>query len=108
MDWEPFFNNFRKPDFITGYEIQNRLGGGAFGLVPASSYDAATGLVNATGPARLGDTILLATTGDQRWFEGVGPGGLVPIDSDGDGVLDSGPHLREQGVRVGTSEAGTG
>ncbi len=33
MDWEAFYNNFRKPDFITGYEIQNRLGGGAFGEV---------------------------------------------------------------------------
>jgi len=33
MDWEDFYNNFRKPDFIPGYEIQNRLGGGAFGDV---------------------------------------------------------------------------
>ena len=33
MDWESFYNNFRKPDFISGYEIQNRLGGGAFGEV---------------------------------------------------------------------------
>jgi len=33
MDWESFYNNFRTPDFISGYEIQNRLGGGAFGDV---------------------------------------------------------------------------
>lgn len=33
MDWEAFYNNFRKPDFVPGYEIQNRLGGGAFGEV---------------------------------------------------------------------------
>ena len=33
MDWESFYNNFRNPDFIPGYEIQNRLGGGAFGEV---------------------------------------------------------------------------
>ena len=33
MDWEAFFNAFREPDFIPGYEIQNRLGGGAFGEV---------------------------------------------------------------------------
>jgi serine/threonine protein kinase len=33
MDWESFYNNFRTPDFIAGYEIQNRLGGGAFGDV---------------------------------------------------------------------------
>lgn len=33
MDWEAFYNNFRSPDFISGYEIQNRLGGGAFGDV---------------------------------------------------------------------------
>ena len=33
MDWEAFYSRFREPDFITGYEIQNRLGGGAFGEV---------------------------------------------------------------------------
>ncbi|MFN0243861.1 MAG: serine/threonine-protein kinase [Planctomycetota bacterium] len=33
MDWEAFYNNFRQPDFLPGYEIQNRLGGGAFGEV---------------------------------------------------------------------------
>jgi len=33
MDWETFYNSFRKPDFIPGFEIQNRLGGGAFGDV---------------------------------------------------------------------------
>ena len=33
MDWESFYNSFRQPDFISGYEIQNRLGGGAFGDV---------------------------------------------------------------------------
>ncbi len=33
MDWEAFYSRFRTPDFIPGYEIQNRLGGGAFGEV---------------------------------------------------------------------------
>ncbi|MED6333929.1 MAG: serine/threonine-protein kinase [Planctomycetota bacterium] len=33
MDWEAFFNACREPDFSPGYEIQNRLGGGAFGEV---------------------------------------------------------------------------
>lgn len=33
MDWETFYNNFRQPNFVAGYEIQNRLGGGAFGEV---------------------------------------------------------------------------
>src|SRR6188768_1600054 len=33
MDWEAFYNRFRQPDFVPGYEIQNRLGGGAFGEV---------------------------------------------------------------------------
>lgn len=32
-DWERFYNAFRKPGFIPGYEIQNHLGGGAFGEV---------------------------------------------------------------------------
>ncbi|MCA9001165.1 MAG: serine/threonine protein kinase, partial [Planctomycetes bacterium] len=33
MDWEAFYNHFRKKDFIPGYEILVRLGGGAFGDV---------------------------------------------------------------------------
>ena len=33
MDWEAFYNAFRRPDFIPCYEIENRLGGGAFGDV---------------------------------------------------------------------------
>lgn len=33
IDWEDFYQSFRKPGFIPGYEIQNRLGGGAFGEV---------------------------------------------------------------------------
>lgn len=33
MEWEAFYNAFRQPDFIPGYEIENRLGGGAFGDV---------------------------------------------------------------------------
>jgi len=33
IDWERFYNSFRKPDFIPGYEVQNHLGGGAFGEV---------------------------------------------------------------------------
>ena len=32
-DWEAFYTQFRRPGFIPGYEIQNRLGGGAFGEV---------------------------------------------------------------------------
>ena len=33
VDWESFYNAFRVPDFVQGYEIQHRLGGGAFGEV---------------------------------------------------------------------------
>ena len=33
MDWETFYQRFRTPDFIPGYEILHRLGGGAFGEV---------------------------------------------------------------------------
>lgn len=33
MDWEAFYARFREPDFVPGYEILNRLGGGAFGEV---------------------------------------------------------------------------
>jgi serine/threonine protein kinase len=33
LDWEGFFRAFREPDFISGYEILNKLGGGVFGDV---------------------------------------------------------------------------
>jgi serine/threonine-protein kinase len=33
LDWEGFFRSFRDPDFISGYEILNKLGGGVFGDV---------------------------------------------------------------------------
>jgi len=33
MDWESFYKNYRKPDYIPGYEIINKLGGGVFGAV---------------------------------------------------------------------------
>jgi len=33
VDWEEFYATFRRPGFIPGYEIQNHLGGGAFGEV---------------------------------------------------------------------------
>ena len=33
VDWELFYNRLRTPDFLPGYEIENRLGGGAFGDV---------------------------------------------------------------------------
>jgi hypothetical protein len=33
MDWEGFFRRFREPDFIPGYQIENKLGGGVFGEV---------------------------------------------------------------------------
>lgn len=33
MDWEAFYREFREPGFIPGFELENRLGGGAFGEV---------------------------------------------------------------------------
>ncbi|MBL8860907.1 MAG: serine/threonine protein kinase [Planctomycetes bacterium] len=33
MDWETFYARFREPGFVPGFEIGNRLGGGAFGEV---------------------------------------------------------------------------
>jgi serine/threonine protein kinase len=33
IDWQSFYVNFRKPGYITGFEIINKLGGGVFGLV---------------------------------------------------------------------------
>ncbi len=37
VDWEEFYRGFRRPGFIPGYEIQNHLGGGAFGEVYKAS-----------------------------------------------------------------------
>ncbi len=33
IDWESFYVNFRKPGYIPGFEIVNKLGGGVFGMV---------------------------------------------------------------------------
>jgi serine/threonine protein kinase len=33
IDWERFYARFREPGFIAGFEIENRLGSGAFGEV---------------------------------------------------------------------------
>jgi len=33
IDWESFYANYRKPGYIPGYEVINKLGGGAFGMV---------------------------------------------------------------------------
>ncbi|MBK8095844.1 MAG: serine/threonine protein kinase [Planctomycetes bacterium] len=32
-DWEAFYANYRKPGYVTGFEISSKLGGGMFGLV---------------------------------------------------------------------------
>lgn len=33
MNWESFYRNYRKPDYIQGYEVINKLGAGVFGAV---------------------------------------------------------------------------
>ncbi|MGE3173247.1 MAG: serine/threonine-protein kinase [Planctomycetota bacterium] len=33
IDWEAFYRNYRKPGYVAGFEIVNKLGGGMFGLV---------------------------------------------------------------------------
>jgi hypothetical protein len=32
-DWEAFYANYRKPGYVSGFEITSKLGGGMFGLV---------------------------------------------------------------------------
>ncbi|MEO0481106.1 MAG: serine/threonine-protein kinase [Planctomycetota bacterium] len=33
IHWEAFYQNYRKPGYVSGFEIINKLGGGMFGLV---------------------------------------------------------------------------
>jgi hypothetical protein len=33
VDWEAFYRDYRKPGYLSGFEIVGKLGGGAFGLV---------------------------------------------------------------------------
>jgi serine/threonine protein kinase len=33
IDWEAFYRDYRKPGYVSGFEIVNKLGGGMFGLV---------------------------------------------------------------------------
>ena len=54
MDWEPFYSAFRRKDFIPGYEIENRLGGGAFGEVyKARKHSIGKAYAIGDGPAKL-------------------------------------------------------
>ena len=32
VDWEAFYRSYRKPGYLPGFEIVNKLGGGMFGL----------------------------------------------------------------------------
>ncbi len=33
IDWESFYRDYRKPGYVPGYEVVNKLGGGVFGMV---------------------------------------------------------------------------
>jgi len=33
INWEAFYRNYRKPGYVAGFEIVNKLGGGVFGMV---------------------------------------------------------------------------
>jgi serine/threonine protein kinase len=33
IQWESFYRNYRKPGYVSGFEIVNKLGGGVFGMV---------------------------------------------------------------------------
>jgi serine/threonine protein kinase len=33
IDWEAFYTHYRKPGYVPGFEIVNKLGGGVFGMV---------------------------------------------------------------------------
>ena len=33
VDWEAFYRSYRKPGYVPGFEVLNKLGGGMFGLV---------------------------------------------------------------------------
>ena len=56
IDWESFYASFRKPDFIPGYEVQNHLGGGAFGEV-YKARKTSIGKAYAVKFLRLDDTV---------------------------------------------------
>ncbi len=64
----------------------NACGAGAFGFPAAANYDKKSGFAHMTGPLTLGNVVLWAFLGDQRWLE-QGPVACPDIDSDG--VCDS-------------------
>ena len=33
IDWEAFYQGYRKPGYVPGFEILHKIGGGAFGIV---------------------------------------------------------------------------
>ncbi|MGE0144694.1 MAG: serine/threonine-protein kinase [Planctomycetota bacterium] len=94
-DWEAFYANYRKPGYVPGFEILQKLGGGAFGIVfqarkqsIGKDYAIKFLKLDETGDVRKG---VLAELDSVRHFAQVDHPNLVAIEDRGE--VDGIPYL---------------
>ncbi len=121
VDWEAFYRSYRKPGYLTGFEIVNKLGGGMFGLVFKARKES-IGKDYAIKFLRVDDDTVRDAVAREletvHWFAQIDHPNLVSIEDKGsvDGIpylvmsyageetlqkrLQNGPMAREEGLRI--------
>ena len=94
VDWEAFYASYRKPGYVAGFEIQNKLGGGMFGLVFKARKES-IGKDYAIKFLQVEDTevrrAVLAELEQVKWFAQIDHPNLVSIEDRGE--VDGIPYL---------------
>ncbi len=94
VDWAAFYQNYRKPGYIAGYEIGHKLGGGVFGIVYKARKES-IGKAYAIKFLRIEDTAVRAQVlnelGGVSLFAQVDHPNLVSIEDKG--VVDGIPYI---------------
>ncbi|MHC5062843.1 MAG: serine/threonine-protein kinase, partial [Planctomycetota bacterium] len=121
IEWEAFYKNYRKPGYIQGFEIVNKLGGGVFGIVYKARKES-IGKDYAIKFLKVDDEVVrdavVRELNSVRFFAQVDHPNLVSIEDKGDvdGIpfivmsyagqttlrkrLDHGPLEREEALRL--------
>ncbi len=121
IEWEAFYKNYRKPGYIPGFEIVNKLGGGVFGIVYKARKES-IGKDYAIKFLKVDDEVVrdavVRELNSVRFFAQVDHPNLVSIEDKGDvdGIpfivmsyagqttlrkkLDLGPLDREEALRL--------
>lgn len=94
IDWETFYRNYRKPDYVPGYEIVNKLGSGAFGVV-FKARKRSIGKLFAIKFLKLDDLatreVVLKELEGVRYFAAIDHPNLVSVEDRG--IVDGIPYI---------------